>query len=184
MDRAPGIGNLSRLPSEMFFVLVSHVSLGGELKRIVDEEMTRSVRRYGVDIGRLLIYQRSFVSQNYTTESLIWALGEQQGREWRHGFAPVQTNGRYQIIVEGIRGKSFEGDIALDDIGVLTDEACTLTPVDADPVYVYQQGLSCDFEQDLCQWKFDPTGDFNWTRHTESTPSMDTGPTSGTILHR
>lgn len=122
------------------------------------------------------------ISQNYTTESLIWALGGQQGREWRHGFAPIQANGRYQIIVEGIRGKSFEGDIALDDIGILADEACTLTPIDADPVYVYQQGVSCDFEKDLCQWRFDPTGDFNWTRHTESTPSMDTGPTSGKLL--
>lgn len=110
---------------------------------------------------------------------MLWALGGQQGREWRHGLAPVQTNGRYQIIVEGIRGKSYEGDIALDDIGVLNDEACALTPIDADPVYVYQQGISCDFEQDFCQWKFDSTGNFNWTRHTESTPSLDTGPTSG-----
>ncbi|CAF4517080.1 unnamed protein product, partial [Rotaria magnacalcarata] len=32
---------------------------------------------------------------------------------------------------------------------------------------------------DFCQWKFDPTGQFNWTRHTGSTDSSGTGPTTG-----
>ncbi|CAF4466629.1 unnamed protein product, partial [Rotaria magnacalcarata] len=73
---------------------------------------------YGVDVGRLMVYVRSIGPANFTSESLIWALAGPRGPEWKHAFAPIQPNGRYQIIIEGVRGKSFEGDIAVDDIGV------------------------------------------------------------------
>lgn len=122
---------------------------------------------------------RGFVAANYSTESLVWALSNQQGNEWRHGLAPIEPRGQYQMIVEGVSGKSFEGDIALDDIGVLPIEGCTLTPVDADPIQASQQAISCGFERDFCQWQFDLTGKFNWTRHTDATPSSATGPSSG-----
>jgi hypothetical protein len=135
--------------------------------------------RYGVDIGRLNIYLRTLTSSNFTIESLVWVLAGPQGKEWKHAFAPIQASGRYQIIVEAIRGKSFEGDIAIDDIGITANAECILQPVDADPIQVSQQALSCGFENDFCQWKFDPTGKFNWTRHTENTPSSETGPSSG-----
>ena len=135
--------------------------------------------RYGDDIGRLYVYLRTLTSTNFTSESLIWVLAGAQGREWRHAFAPFQPSGRYQIIIEGSRGKSFEGDIALDDIGVLPTESCSLQPVDADPIQVSQQAISCNFDENFCQWQFDPTGNFNWTRHTENTPSTGTGPSSG-----
>jgi hypothetical protein len=72
--------------------------------------------RNGVDIGRLNIYIRTFVSSNFTSETLIWALPGPQGQEWKHGLVPLQPSGRYQIIIEGLRGKSYEGDIALDDM--------------------------------------------------------------------
>jgi hypothetical protein len=135
--------------------------------------------RYGIDIGRLNIYLRSLISSNFTTESLVWVLSGQQGNNWNHGFVPIQPNGRYQIIIEGISGRSFEGDIAVDDIGISPTDSCALQPVDASPVEVFRQAISCGFQDNLCQWEHDPTGKFNWTRHTESTPSIDTGPSSG-----
>ncbi|CAF4185562.1 unnamed protein product, partial [Rotaria sp. Silwood2] len=133
----------------------------------------------GVDIGRLNIYLRSTVSANFTTETLIWALAGQQGKDWKHAFAPIQPNGKYQVIIEGVRGKGFDGDIAVDDIGILPTDSCTLQPIDADPIQMSVQLIGCRFEQNFCQWQFDPTGDFNWTRHTESTSSIGTGPSSG-----
>jgi hypothetical protein len=83
------------------------------------------------------------------------------------------------MIVEGIRGNSFEGDIAIDDIGILPTDICILQPSAADPIQIFQQKIACGFEHDLCQWQDDPTGKFNWTRHTDTTPSVDTGPNSG-----
>ena len=109
----------------------------------------------------------------------MWSLSGSQGQDWKHGFVPIQLNGRYQIVIEGVRGKSFEGDIALDDIGVLPTDGCILQPIDADPVQIFQQAIACGFEENFCRWKFDPAGNFNWTRHTGNTPSVDTGPSTG-----
>ncbi|CAM4977745.1 unnamed protein product [Rotaria socialis] len=111
---------------------------------------------YGVDVGRLIVYVRSLVSANLTSESLVWALAGPR-----------------------VRGKSFEGDIAVDEIGVQQTDSCKLQPFEADPVEVSQALVTCRFEDDFCQWKFDPTGQFNWTRHTGSTGSSGTGPTTG-----
>jgi len=94
-------------------------------------------------------------------------------------LVPIQPTERYQIIIEGVRGRNFEGDIAIDDIGILPTDLCALQPSEADPIAIFQEKIACHFEQDFCQWQLDPTGNFNWTRHTESTPSLDTGPTSG-----
>jgi hypothetical protein len=135
--------------------------------------------RHGVDIGSLRIYLRSLLINNFTMEALIWVLDGQQGNNWRHGFVPIQPNGRYQIIIEGVRGPSFEGDIAIDDIGVLPVDACILQPKEADPMSTWQKKIDCGFDKDICQWENDLTGKFNWTRHTEATPSTDTGPNSG-----
>ena len=38
----------------------------------------------------------------------------------------------FQLIFEGIRGKSYHGDIALDDISV-KEKLCTVKPVNAVP---------------------------------------------------
>ena len=125
------------------------------------------------------VFLRSLGPNNFTSETLVWVLAGPQGNNWRHGFAPIQANGRYQIVIEGVRGKGFEGDIAIDDIGISTTHSCSLQPVDAAPIQVSQQAIACGFEENFCQWQHDPTGKFNWTRHTESTPSLDTGPSSG-----
>jgi hypothetical protein len=109
----------------------------------------------------------------------VWSLTGPRGKDWLHGLVAIPTSGQYQIIIEGIRGRQFRSDIALDDIGLLPGEACDLTPVDADPFQVALRAISCDFEKDFCQWDFDPTSDFKWTRHTESTSSLDTGPETG-----
>lgn len=103
----------------------------------------------------------------------------QQGKDWKQGFALIQPSGRYQMIVEGVRGKSFEGDIAIDDLGILPTGACALQPQEADPIRLFQKQISCGFEDDLCQWQYDLTGQVNWTRHTDQTPTAETGPESG-----
>lgn len=102
-----------------------------------------------------------------------------QGKDWRHGFAPIQPYGRYQVIIEGIRAASFEADIAIDDIGILPTGACALQPTEANPIRAFQKQVACGFETDICQWQNDITGQLNWTRHTEATPTIETGPNSG-----
>ena len=135
--------------------------------------------RYGVDISTLKVYLRSLLTDNFTTESLIWVLEGQQGKDWKQGFALIQPNGQYQMIIEAVRGKYFEGDIAIDDLGILPTGACELQPKEADPIRTFQKQINCGFETDICQWQDDLTGQLNWTRHTDRTPTAETGPESG-----
>ena len=44
----------------------------------------------------------------------------------------------------------------------------------------FSESLDCDFEDfDSCGWQDVTTDDFDWTERTGSTPSTDTGPSSG-----
>ena len=71
----------------------------------------------------------------------------------------------YQLVFEGIRGTSYQGDIAIDDI-VLLDNTC---PPPGD----------CNFETGMCTWVNVPQGDdFDWLRGSGSTTSLFTGPST------
>ena len=87
----------------------------------------------------------------------------------------------FQLFIEGIRGKNFQGDIAIDDVWV--DEFPCPAPG------------ACDFEdQSFCTWSQVKNGnssytgqdDFDWELLSGSTPSFNTGPkvdhTKGTPL--
>ena len=71
----------------------------------------------------------------------------------------------YWIVFEGIRGSSYQGDIAIDDVELL-DNAC---PPPGD----------CDFETGTCTWvNVQKTDDFDWLRGSGSTTSFNTGPST------
>lgn len=75
-------------------------------------------------------------------------------------------------MFEGVRGVSYAGDIAIDDVS-LADGLCTSpTPSPSAPTVT----PFCDFEANNCGYTQD-TGDvFDWTRGKGSTSSRDTGP--------
>ncbi|XP_047128245.1 MAM and LDL-receptor class A domain-containing protein 1 isoform X1 [Hydra vulgaris] len=129
---------------------------------------------YGQDIGSLNIYVGKLGSVP------AWNLTSDQGNVWRHGRVTVQSLVSFYIYIEGVVGKSFQGDIAIDDI-MIEDYPCPAPG-------------SCDFEsQSFCGWtqvlnKKNTTGfdDFDWILNSGSTPSWSTGPsvdhTKGTAL--
>ena len=66
-------------------------------------------------------------------------------------------------MFEAVRGTSYTGDIAIDDV-ILLPGACPPPG-------------SCDFESDLCTWTNALSGDqFDWTRQNGQTASSNTGP--------
>lgn len=100
----------------------------------------------------------------------------------------------YQVVFEGIRGKGYQGDIAIDDIA-FTVGACvvlphnavhiiptTAAPSTAPPTTPPKGKFNCDFEIDFCSWTQDSSDKFNWTRHRGRTSSTDTGPTTDHTL--
>ena len=77
----------------------------------------------------------------------------------------------FQVVFEGVRGISYRGDIALDDVRI-SEGVCP--PIGQ---------ASCDFELDtICGYTQDTTDQFDWTRQGGSTISFQTGPATDHTL--
>lgn len=69
----------------------------------------------------------------------------------------------YKVVFEGVKGTSYTGDIAIDDIKIMNG-SCP-TPGD------------CSFDNGMCTWTNSRTGDnFDWIIGGGRTPSFLTGP--------
>ncbi|XP_071956933.1 MAM and LDL-receptor class A domain-containing protein 1-like [Antedon mediterranea] len=114
---------------------------------------------FGPDVANLNVYLKIAGVKN-----LIWTKTGTQANEWRIAHETVSSALNYEIIFEAFVGKSFGGDIALDDISYLSGD-CPASSV-------------CDFEADFCEWTNakDDTIGFDWQRDSDGTPSVGTGP--------
>lgn len=74
-----------------------------------------------------------------------------------------------QVVFEAIRGTDYQGDISIDDIKMASGK-CPVQP------------NTCDFEQDICDYRQSSTDKSNWVRGTGSTGSFNTGPGMATTL--
>ena len=93
------------------------------------------------------------------SDTLLWTLKGDQGDNWLQGIAYLPTcASEFNIVVEGVRGSSFTGDIALDDFRF---DSCYENP----PLPTCEQDASqflcqsrhcvpresiCDYELDCC----------------------------------
>lgn len=148
---------------------------------------------FGADIGTLNIIQKT--GPGNRSETLLWTLSGQQGRNWLNGRVSLSKNPsrEYWVVFEGVRGNGYRGDIAIDDIQ-FTSQDCSIIPAKANPnkptattpVVTTRFTLpptlppslyNCDFESGLCNYTQEHITDvFNWTRHQRGTYSGGTGP--------
>ncbi|XP_066300039.1 MAM and LDL-receptor class A domain-containing protein 2-like [Branchiostoma lanceolatum] len=120
---------------------------------------------YGSGIGTLNVYK----SEGSAFPTLLWSMSGDMGDHWHVAQATVQSSRDFRITFEGVRGTSYRGDIAIDDI-LFLDSEC-------DPLG------SCDFEGSSCTWKNEERQDnFDWERQTGGTVSADTGPSADHTL--
>ncbi|XP_067894990.1 MAM domain-containing glycosylphosphatidylinositol anchor protein 2 isoform X3 [Heterodontus francisci] len=78
---------------------------------------------YGKHIGTLNVFLRfKGFKGSAITEHLIWSMSGNQGEQWMHANIKINPSGTFQLIFEGIRGPSIEGDIAIDDVTVTEGE--------------------------------------------------------------
>lgn len=68
---------------------------------------------HGTDINALNIYIEKF---ERGPRMLIWNLTGSQPDEWRRGSVSLNSNTPFRILIEGVRGNGYHGDIAIDDI--------------------------------------------------------------------
>ncbi|XP_078576978.1 uncharacterized protein LOC144862408 isoform X2 [Branchiostoma floridae x Branchiostoma japonicum] len=77
---------------------------------------------YGTQVGTLNVYVKQ--RGNTTLEEAIFSRSDFQGDQWKFSeLALPKWEGYVQIVFETVRGSGAYGDIAIDDVGIITD-AC------------------------------------------------------------
>ncbi|KAI4891478.1 hypothetical protein NFI96_023830, partial [Prochilodus magdalenae] len=114
----------------------------------------------GQEPGTLNVYQEHLG----TDRSLLLSQSGEQGKMWRFAQAPLLNIGsNYRIVVEGIKGQSDQGVIAIDDVQ-LSSYPCT------GPGH-------CDFEVNMCSWRnVIGEDDTDWLRNQGNSGAPSTGP--------
>ena len=80
------------------------------------------------------------------------------------------------MTFEGIAGSSFRGDLAIDDVSI-SNGSCFVQMSTQMPIVSIP--TSCNFDYKLCYgWQQSSSDVFDWKRHTGSTSSVNTGPSS------
>ncbi|CAF4821317.1 unnamed protein product, partial [Rotaria sp. Silwood2] len=146
---------------------------------------------FGDTINTLNIHIRS----DDSIDTLIWSLQGNQGDQWRLGTAYLPAcASQFKIIVEGIRGTSFTGDIALDDFAF---EQCyedpplpTCAQAIGDPnqfmcqsKHCIPQANKCDYELDCCDGSDeDDSQCYEYQRCNFETDSCSWEPSAGSPL--
>jgi hypothetical protein len=109
---------------------------------------------YGSDIGTLnVLLQTMPIALNNVSSTVIWTKSGTQGNIWHRGTETLTNLNAtniygWRVAFEGVVGKAFLGDIALDDI-FLSQTSCP-------------PSRTCDFELGLCDFIPNPVG--SWIR--------------------
>nr|XP_012148153.1 PREDICTED: MAM and LDL-receptor class A domain-containing protein 2-like isoform X3 [Megachile rotundata] len=77
---------------------------------------------FGGTIGALNVY---FKAEKDPWPRLMFSKEGDQGNQWFHGiFNLPKAEKGFQIIIEGVRGKNYVSDIAIDDVAILQGDKC------------------------------------------------------------
>nr|XP_034302436.1 MAM and LDL-receptor class A domain-containing protein 1 isoform X2 [Crassostrea gigas] len=127
---------------------------------------------YGSSIGSLYV---NLTSTNGS--QTLFSQNDNTGDSWFVTSISIPaSNGEIQFI--GVRGNSYRGDIAIDDVQFLDGVCSTAIPITTPSPNTLP--LNCTFEDTTACFLKDVVGsdDFDWTIRSSSTPTSGTGPTS------
>jgi hypothetical protein len=103
------------------------------------------------------------------TGSPLWKRSNTTANRWIRAVVNVGARPAGWRLFFDLEPKDFFGvwtdDVAIDDISF---SDCTANRS--------RHVLDCDFETDFCSWETKGFADFEWTRTSSKTPSLDTGP--------
>ena len=87
---------------------------GSRVRRATgDCKMRFFYQMYGSSVGQLNIYTAMAYGQ---PGNKIWSMSGNKGNAWLRGEVSLSSAANFQVIIEGVRGTGYSGDIALDDI--------------------------------------------------------------------
>ncbi|CAC5393954.1 unnamed protein product [Mytilus coruscus] len=115
---------------------------------------------YGDGMGTLNVY---LVSEKITKK--LWSRSGNKPDIWQLAFVDISILQPYQMTLEGVRDSTFESDMAIDDI-LLLSGACNKRAI----------FLDCNFETEKCNWLMETKTPYIWTISTGLSSTKDTGP--------
>ncbi|CAC5389526.1 unnamed protein product [Mytilus coruscus] len=128
---------------------------------------------HGNGMGTLNVY---VVSDNITQK--LWSRSGNKPDIWQLAFVDISITEPYQMTLEGVRGSTKSGDIAVDDISLLPGSCNKRAFI-----------LDCNFEAENCSWLVDSETSYNWTVFVKTNSTEDTSPAyydhtigTGTVL--
>ena len=74
---------------------------------------------YGQDVGVLNVYTRSTSGTGPLKK--VWSKTGNVGDFFERGEVQLYESGNFQVVIEGIVGSGYMGDIALDDLSMTPD---------------------------------------------------------------
>ncbi|CAB4000024.1 MAM and LDL-receptor class A domain-containing 2 [Paramuricea clavata] len=88
----------------------------------------------GDHIGWLVVYVRKSYNDLKSIQVLLNITGEQDDF-WRRADVPISSASEFEIVIEGVRGTSYTGDISIDDVSLTPGcKVCPkCTPIDGKP---------------------------------------------------
>ncbi|CAH1231916.1 MALRD1 [Branchiostoma lanceolatum] len=154
----------------------------GEVARLVSAPLPASSTPYclrfyfhmfGTSIGTLNVYIR----KQGILGTPVWTLTGNQGNVWTFAHAQLDGRNSFNVIFEAVRGNSFRGDIALDDVTVSDECAPIATTVLPTTTPYHLSSPSCTFElSSICGYRQDIHDSAEWTWHQGQTGTSNTGP--------
>ncbi|XP_064635155.1 MAM and LDL-receptor class A domain-containing protein 1-like [Lineus longissimus] len=124
---------------------------------------------YGSDTGSLKVY----LDENGDRGEAIWTKSGNLGDRWHQSYVSLplsRLNVPHQVVMEGVVGTSYHGDIAIDDFEI-NEGLCP------------NAGASCDFESDTCGYTNSMRGSIAWTiRKDDEGSEMGRSSTGGSQL--
>lgn len=128
-----------------------------------------SYHMYGAAMGTLDLQVSADGGTTWTSE---WSLSGDQGNQWNTTDVDLSaySGSTIQLRFVGTTSTSFTSDMAVDDISVFETFPCNTVITS----YPYTES----FETDFGAWEHVATDDFNWSRLSGSTSSLNTGPTA------
>ncbi|XP_031559470.1 MAM and LDL-receptor class A domain-containing protein 1-like [Actinia tenebrosa] len=155
----------------------------GHVARLISPvtEGVQCMRFYYNMFGRYMGDLQIFIKEN-SSMVFLWGRYKNQGRGW-HSTNVTVYGESYRIVFFARVGKSYTGDLAIDNITFVSGTC------DGKPLF-YQEKVkdvavqlaegepgTCNFDGGFCEWINVPIGDnFDWTLHRGRTGTGDTGP--------
>lgn len=165
-----------------YIYLEASLQKSGEKAKLLSGYMTGTqcvqfkYHMLGSGIGTLRVYQ---IKRKDSTPRVVWYRVGDQGEDWKN--AQFNLFGRfYRVFIEGVRGSTFEGDIAVDSI-TFTPGRCVVRVSEEEIQADSHLALGvCSFDSGFCQWRNEGNEDqFDWSITEGETPSKGTGPQTG-----